>query len=118
MPSKVEGLVTALKKYRINYASESELQQGVAGVFEKEGYAFEREVFLSPGDRIDFIVGDIGIEVKTGGSLSALLRQLYRYAKYDSIKCLLVITSRNWLTQLPEKVREKPIQIINLGNAF
>jgi len=118
MQIRVDDVISAVRRYRINFTNEKELQQGVAGVFDANKYEYEREAVLASSDRIDFLIGGIGVEVKVGGSLSALLRQLYRYAGYERIECLLVISSRKLLTRLPAEIRGKPIRAVDVGNVF
>lgn len=63
---------------------------------------YEREVILSPKDRIDFLVnGNIGIELKIKGAVSALTEQLERYATHDKIEVLVLVTTKTRLTGIP-----------------
>jgi len=114
----VDDIIAVIQKYKINFTNEKELQQGIAGILDREDVSYGREVVLGAHDRIDFLVEGLGIEVKIGGSLSSLLRQLYQYAKHENIECLLVISSRKSLTRLPEEIRGKPIRVIDVGNPF
>ena len=114
----VDGIIEVFERYRVSCANEKELQRAIAAIFDLEGCEYDREVSLAPGDRIDFLVAGVGIEVKTGGSRTSLLRQLHRYAKHEKIECLLVISSRGSLTSMPETVRGKPIHVLYVGNPF
>lgn len=72
----LEELINLTIGHRFNYTDEAELQAGIATMLNDAGVSFIREVTLSRQDRIDFLIGDIGIEVKVGGSLAAVTRQV------------------------------------------
>lgn len=80
---------------RFLYQDEAGLQGALAELL---GDAFpgrlQREVWIGPGERIDFMVDRIGIEVKVGGSPAAVRRQLARYAATGAIDALILVTSR------------------------
>lgn len=94
---KHQQLVDLLESYRFSFRSERDLQDGVEGVLGAGGLEFEREVRLNARDRIDFMVGSIGLEVKIAGSATNLLRQLARYAEHERVDSLVVVTSRTYL---------------------
>lgn len=73
---------------------ELRLQEEIAAVFAAAGVAFEREVMLTPKDRIDFLVGAVGIEIKVKGAAHAVARQLLRYAEHERIGELVLFTTR------------------------
>jgi hypothetical protein len=96
------------------FADEIELQDGLATVLSPLSPA--REVRFGAADRIDFLLpGGIGIEVKIDGSLSALTRQVHRYAQRDEITALIVVTNRHRLTRLPETINSKPVRAVKVG---
>lgn len=88
-----ESVAALLARYRFDTSSESLLQEGIAQVLEMR-VPFEREVRLAAGDRIDFMVGAVGVECKIDGSTSSVLRQLSRYAEHERVAELLLVTSR------------------------
>lgn len=100
-------LVKLLDEHRFSVARESDLQQGIALVLERAGVAFEREVRLTAADRIDFLIGDVGIECKIDGSLGALIRQVERYALHERIGEIVVATTRRRLIGVPREMHEK-----------
>lgn len=109
----MSGLVELLERYRFDESSEDALQRGVAEVLAGAALAFTREVPLSRQDRIDFLVlGGVGIECKTKGSLSALVRQLHRYALASQVDALVVVTARAQLARLPPLLNGKPIAVV------
>jgi hypothetical protein len=109
----------ALMRTRFRFTNEQELQQGIATVLEQDPLIFEREVRLAPKDRIDFLVGGLGIEVKVDGTLSALTRQVYRYAQHEQIGALLVVSSLHRLARdLPPSINGKTISVHVVSRAF
>lgn len=93
------------------------------------GRRLRREFELSATDRIDFLIQEpnpiqppiggpgvrasigIGLEVKVDGPLSALVRQLQRYAQHDAVDALLVVTTRARLHAVPTTLSGKPIAV-------
>lgn len=83
-----------LDRHVLNFHDEAELQAGIEKILKAAGIEFLREVRLSGKDRIDFQIGRLGIEAKVDGSLSAVTRQLHRYAQLETIGELLLVTTR------------------------
>ena len=90
------------------------LQEGVAASLAEAGLGFEREVELAPGDRIDFLAGTVGVEVKLTGGLSEVTRQLHRYARSARIQELLLVTNAVRLARVPASLQGKPIHVAAL----
>ena len=110
----VQLVLEAIRAHAYAFADEAELQDGLAAVLAPLGAA--RELRCGPADRIDFLLpGGIGIEVKIDGSLSALTRQVHRYAQRDEIAALIVVTNRHRLAQLPETMNGKPVRVVRVG---
>lgn len=105
-------VVEALSRYRFRHQNEEELQLAIAQALTKAGLPFQREVVLGPRDRIDFLSSRTGIEVKIKGSSSAALQQLYRYAKYQEIDELVLVTSRVQAGRMPSDLLGKPIHVV------
>lgn len=112
-----EALATLILAHRFRFSNERELQDGLARIFEARGLAFGREVRLGTIGTIDFLIGDVGIEVKIDGSLAALTRQLHRYAQADAIGALVVVAGRARFRGLPPAIADKPIRVIHLGDS-
>ena len=98
--------------YLFNFTSELELQDGIGDVLRNNRVKHEREAQLGPRDRIDFLVGSIGVEVKVGGGTAALIRQLHRYAQHETISELLVVTSRLRLRNIPAWLNGKRVEVL------
>jgi hypothetical protein len=121
------------------FSTEDELQRGLAIVFTAEEMAFERERRLTPQDRADFILWEgekvgpveevppaavpmprwLALEVKVDGSLSAVTRQLHRYAQHPQVDALLLVTTRAQHLRLHgETMNGKPVRVHVVRNAF
>ena len=113
----------ALYSTRFRYHNEKELQRGVSLVLDDLKLSYPPEFLMSPRDRIDFLVGDIGIECKSddskgGTSPSAVTRQLFRYAQSPLIKELILLTTMSKHKNLPETINEKPVYVVHLLLSF
>lgn len=115
LEARVRHLLGRIGSVRYSFSSESELQQGIELVLKKNKIEALREHRLSPKDKVDFWAwGGIGIEVKIDGSLSALTRQLHRYAQHEDVQALILVTSRSRLENLPAYLNSKPLYTLNL----
>lgn len=103
-------VVATLARYRIMGLAEAVVQDQIERALRQEGIAFEREVELAPGDRIDFMVGAVGVEVKTKGTRAQIIRQLARYIRNDRVgEVILAATSRRVLASMPDEITGAPI---------
>jgi hypothetical protein len=109
-----ERLREVLGAYRYSFAHERDLQDGIAQVLRLRGIRFDREVRLAPEDVPDFMVDGIAVEVKVDGGLSAVTRQLHRYAQHSRVRALLLVTSLGRLANLPAKMNGKPVASLSL----
>jgi hypothetical protein len=76
---------------------------------------FEREVKLNATDRIDFLVGTVGIECKVDGSKNAVASQLLRYAESDRISGLILVTIRNTHRFGGTELLGKPLRVMRIN---
>lgn len=114
----------------ISFTTEKELQEALAARLWPEALlgapitGYSRELRLDERNRIDFLVEinetiRVGVEVKIGGSLAALVRQLERYAKFPQIDQLLVITTKAQHHHIPTEINGKPVVLCSLiGDAL
>ena len=109
----IADIFSLFKAHRLSLTSEKVLQSEIADLLASKNIPFEREVSLSPGDCIDFLVGDIGIEVKLKGSAKAIYRQCARYCQSDRIREILLVTNR--AMGLPREINAKPAYLLSLG---
>jgi hypothetical protein len=107
----VQTIERILSAYRFRFATEAELQDGIGEALGKHGP--RREVKLNARDRIDFVLWGVGIEVKIKGGISALTRQLVRYAAVEELAALVVVTSQSqYALQLPRELGGKPLAVV------
>lgn len=97
-----DDLVELLMRRRYRHPTdELRLQEEIADAFTEAGVRFEREVVLTPKDRIDFLVGTVGVEIKVKGSAHAVARQLLRYAEHERVSELVLFTTRTQIVVPP-----------------
>lgn len=111
----LDQLLDLCRRLTAGGATEATLQAALADRFAAAGLAFEREVPLSPGDRPDFLVGGIAVEVKVDGGATALIRQIHRYAQHDRVDAILVVTTRAAHRGLPPELNGKPVRVAYLS---
>jgi hypothetical protein len=111
-------LASIIHKAVFRFSSEKDLQDGIGELLHKRGIDFKREVSLSPRDRIDFLAGKIGIEVKVASSSNEVQRQLWRYAEDKRIDSLILVTTRMSHKSIAREILEKPVIIVHLVNSI
>lgn len=111
---RLRRLMDAVCSVRCGAAhSEAELHELIRQALEAAGFSPEHEARLAPRCRIDFLVDDLGIEIKKSRPNPAMLtRQLARYAACDAVAALLVIAPRG--VNLPKEIGGKPVFQIGL----
>jgi hypothetical protein len=115
----IETVRIAIIKHEFRFSDEADLQEGIIRVLTEHSIPFRREVTLSRRDRVDFMLDEgIALEVKVDGSISALTRQLFRYAEYPKISAIIVVAGKLRLTDLPGEINGKPIICISVMRAF
>lgn len=114
----VDDVLAVLQATRFTWASEDDLQRGLAAALDAAGLPVEREVRLSGADRIDLRVGRVGIEVKVAGSWRDVERQMCRYAASDSLDAVVLVTSKPGHTRARVEVGGKPIVVHRVGSTL
>lgn len=109
-------LLAALGGAGLRVADERDLQEQLAGLLAAAGIAHQREARLGRRDRLDFLVGAVAVEVKTGGGLSELTRQIFRYVEHGAVQGVLVVTTRRAHRDLPDAVLGKPLAVLCIGD--
>jgi hypothetical protein len=113
-PSAAE-VARFLRRTRMRVGNEAALQQSIEDALAAAGLAYLREHRLGPADRIDFLVGGVGIEAKARYAKRAIYRQLERYAAHDVIASLILVTGT--AMGLPAEINGKPVYIVSTGRA-
>ena len=94
-PLTVEDrVVAALQAHRFHVTEEAQLHEAIGRVLTMAGLAPEHEAKIGPRDRIDFLIDDVGLEVKLGGTNAHIAEQLTRYASSTKVRTLLLLTTR------------------------
>lgn len=104
----------ALRGYRFHITDEAELQEAIAEALTAEGVPFVREHSLG-GDRVDFFLDGLALEVKTQGSAPRVFAQLARYAEHPSVESVVLVTSRRSHARIFGPVNGKPLTVIVKG---
>lgn len=111
-----EFLHKLLSKHRLPLSNEKELQAAIGAVLTYNSIDYTREARLSGKDYIDFLVGDVGIEVKLKGSAMAIYKQCKRYCGYPEVKELIIVTNRSM--GFPKEIDGKPTYLLSLGRMW
>ena len=114
MEQSLESVLAALHTLRIGAAdSEERLHEQAAAAFARAGLEAAHEVRLASGCRIDFMIGDIGVEIKKKRPQRAsLTAQLARYADCPQVAQLVVLAPRG--IDLPKTIGGKPVTMMSL----
>ncbi len=96
---------------------EYDLHQMVESQFREAGLPYTHEARIGAGCRIDYLVEQVGIEIKKGKPVAAVLeKQLRRYAACEGISSLIVITQRS--VKLPPRIGGKPLHALVLSQLW
>lgn len=115
---QMERLTGALSELRIAPGSpEAAIHQAIAAALSAAAIPFAHEAKLAPRCRVDFLVGDIAIEVKCGKpQRGPLLEQLRRYMAQPQVRGLLLVVERN--APLPRTIGGKPCMLFGLNRLW
>lgn len=116
MDHQLQQVLACLRPRRFDFDNEKVLQKQMEEAFRAAGIAYQREVRLSPTDIIDFMVGNIGIEVKIKSAKKAIYKQCVRYCQQEQVGQLLLLTNKQ--LGFPDSINGKPTHILNLGLAW
>lgn len=119
MPKLTAAVVAdVLGRWRYSYHDELALHAGMAqALAARLPGAARAEVRLSLRDRIDFLVGRVGVECKVAYGAATVLRQLERYAASDEVDDLLLVTTKATHRGLPPVVGGKPLLVLFLAGS-
>lgn len=108
-------IIALIGRSRLPMSDEKVLQQAIEILLGSQGIAFTREAVVA-GGVIDFLAGDVGIEVKIAGPAREVLRQLTRYAEEPRIAHLVLVAA--FPCALPPIIGGKRCTIVDLGRAW
>lgn len=111
----MEKLYLLFSSMSFTCSTEKELQDEIASTLKLAGWTVEREVELVPGDRIDFLVGDVGIELKMSGATMAVTRQLHRYLGSPRLSGLILVTTKMRHRAVARELQGKPVAVVCVG---
>jgi len=114
--STPQEIIAILQLHRFPLTSEKQCQAAIAKALEDAGTAFDREYRLGEDDIPDFRIGSAFIEVKVGGSKSAIFRQCKRYCRYEEVTDLILAS--NIAIGLPATVNGKSLWLLQLGRGW
>lgn len=121
----LDRLVSILRALRGTWRDEYGVQDSIEQALRKVCVSFTRER-TAGDDRLDFIVEGvtddelplrIAIEVKTGGGLAELTRQVVRYLHEEDVDALVVVTTRSAHAALATEINGKPVRVAFLRGA-
>ena len=114
MDTALERVLDALSMIRCGAAcTEDELHALTAKALTDAGIPAMHEARLAPRCRIDFLAGDVGIEIKKSRpERTKLLAQIERYAACEQVAQLIVVAPRG--VNLPEHVGGKRVVMFAL----
>lgn len=112
--TNVQEVLSALRRIRMpRPQDEYDLHGLAAEALQEAGLDFRHEAPLAPRSRIDFLCGDVGIELKRGRPEAGRVeRQLRRYAATGKVSALILVSEKN--TALPAKIENVPLYQISL----
>lgn len=116
----LERVVNLVKKLRIGLAVEEQvIHDELKDLFDSEKVEHKYEYLLGKGSRVDFFIPEegLGLEVKKGKPNNrSLLKQVERYASFEEVKKILVVTERS--VKLPSKVNGKECEVVTLHSLW
>ena len=105
----LEEISTLITRTRFRFTDERQLQDEMENLFIAHNVPYIREFGLSSTDRIDFLCGHIGVEVKIKSSMPAVQRQLWRYASDLRINALILVTTLTKHRAIAREMQKKPV---------
>lgn len=103
-------LAAVLRRYRLPVSNEAAMQEALARALAAEGVPYQREVTRG-ADRIDFVVGRVGLELKVKGSVTEVHRQLDRYTAWPELDELVLVTTRGQHLRVGDSINGKPVRV-------
>lgn len=106
----MQNIIKVLSNLRTNPVNEEyDLQMAIANVLDDSKISYEKECWLGPRNRVDFLIlkDGIAIEVKKGKpNRVQVIQQLGRYAEFDKVNGIILVIERNM--DIPREINGKP----------
>lgn len=112
---QLEAVAGVLSDVVFNGHQESELQIAIENRLHWASISYEREHRFTPQDRVDFFLtnGGIAVECKVKGASAAIIRQLDRYMAQESVRGILLITTKmQHRATMPSQLQGKPVKVL------
>lgn len=115
---EIERILSALSALRIPVNPEERvLHEMIAAALQEANIAARHEAVVAPRCRIDFLAGDIGIEVKRGRLDAKRLKgQADRYLSSPLVSALILVTTDR--APLPDRIHGKPVIVFGLNRLW
>jgi hypothetical protein len=110
------ALIRFIEARRWPLSDEKRLQETLSNELLAGGFVFEREALLVGVGIIDFMVMDVGVEVKIKGAKREIYRQCERYCGHERVHGLVLVS--NVAMGMPAEINGKPIFIASLGKGW
>lgn len=111
---ELKRLINILEQIKVGFLpQETQIHSIIAESLVNNGIEFQHEYRLSSDSRIDFLSGNIGIEVKKSTVKDKdLLKQLKKYSQSNKISKIILVTTKS--VNIPSDINNKQIYIVNL----
>ena len=115
MEDMARRVIRAINSVRVPaQPGEYDIHGMIAAALDGEGLDFVHEYRLGPRRRVDFMCGDVAVEVKKGRPQRAqLVSQLARYMECPQVEELVVVMQRR--VPLPETIHGKKVHVVSLN---
>jgi len=116
--NEVEQFVALMRRTPFVMKDEKSVQAAIAVVLDSHGIAYKREVKLSEGDIVDFMLpGGVAVEVKLNKAQKReIFRQCKRYCEHEQVKVIVLMTAT--IMGFPPEIEGKPAYYISMGRSW
>jgi hypothetical protein len=115
--SLIEEFLTTVRSTPFVLKDEKAVQTAVATLLDAKGIPYKREVRLSDGDIVDFMLpGGIAVEIKIKAQKREVFRQCRRYCKHSQVTALILMTATTM--GLPPEIEGKPTYYVSFGKGW
>lgn len=112
----ITEVIKIIQRYRFSLSSEWQLQNDVERVLIKHEIPYKREYVLDKKNRPDFMIYGYAVEIKIGGTATNIYKQCSRYAAFEQVDGVVLITNR--AMGFPTEIHGKPAYLVSLGGAW